>query len=566
VPTSYGVDTGVGGTVRGNYCTLNPLDKGSNITLANGNLDWSGTLAGLVRGTIAAKSDKYYFECVASTSYFLGFALTSASASLSANPAAGAPSGYWGWAIDDNSNNFYFYSDGTNPFTASRATSAGDVYQLAVDATSSSSVKLWVGVNNTWYNSSGGTTGNPATGANPTVTITSGVDLFPSGCNTNSTNAVSMNFGQRPFAYTAPSGFKALCTQNLPTPTIGATTATLANKYFDVSTWSGTGSNISVTNSGSFQPDWVWAKSRSNAGTNNILVDAVRGINYWLASDSTSNESTLGSPSPITAFNSNGFSGDTSISGSGRTYVGWQWKANGSGSTNTAGSITSTVSANTTSGFSVVTWTAPASTGTHTVGHGLGVAPSMIITKSRSGGTGGLGWAVYFTTLGNSAGLALNTTAASFSSANYWGSSNPTSTVFSLNDAASASGYDNNTGNMVAYCFAEVAGYSKFGSYTGNGSADGAFVFTGFRPAYLMVKRTDASFGWWIFDATRNPSNVVTFYLAADSSGAENNFGVVDFTSNGFKFRDSSQGWNASGGSYIFMAFASVPQKFSLAR
>ena len=555
-PTSYGTDTGVGGTVRGNYCTLNPLDKGSNITLANGNLDWSGTLAGLVRGTIAAKSDKYYFECVASTSYFLGFALTSATASLSANPAAGAPSGYWGWAIDDNSNNFYFYSDGTNPFTVGRATSAGDIYQLAVDATNSASVKLWVGVNNTWYNSSGGTTGDPATGANPTVTITSGVDLFPSGCNTNSTNAVSMNFGQRPFAYTAPSGFKALCTQNLPTPTIGATSATLANLYYDASLYTGNGSNQTITNSG-FQPDWIWVKARSNA-QGSSLVDAVRGASKVLISNSTAAEATLTSPP---TFNSNGFTSTTDISTNGYTYVAWQWKANGSGSSNTAGSITSTVSANTTAGFSIVTYTGNATSGA-TVGHGLGVAPSMIILKIRST-TGN--WPVYHVSTGNTKALYLdlaNGQGGDFTGA--WNNTTPTSTVFTLGNSTETNA---SSGTFVAYCFAEVAGYSKIGSYTGNGSTDGPFVFTGMRPAFILIKNSSSTGYWVIFDVARNTYNAMTSQLWPNGNDAESNtYGVIDAVSNGFKLRNTAAGYNDSGSTYIYMALASNPFKYSLAR
>jgi hypothetical protein len=561
-PTSYGSDSGVGGTVRGNYGTLNPLDKGSNVTLANGNLDWSGTLAGLVRGTIAAKSDKYYFECVASTSYFLGFALTSATASLSANPAAGAPSGYWGWAIDDNSNNFYFYSDGTNPFTASRVTSAGDIYQLAVDATNSSSVKLWVGVNNTWYNSTGGTTGDPATGANPTVTITSGVDLFPSGCNTNSTNAVSMNFGQRPFAYTAPSGFKALCTQNLPTPTIGATTATQAGKYFNTVIYTGTGANpITITGVG-FQPDWVWGKTRSTSA-NNIVFDAVRGVSslsaLGLLTDTTGAEANYYTVNGgVTAFTSDGFTASGGVTNSnfnanGVTYVAWNWKANGSGSTNTAGQITSTVSANTTSGFSIVTFTTDGTT--KTVGHGLGVKPSLVIVKVRNGAGS---WITMTDIINGSMQYgALNSTAA-FASIGY---SAPTSTVFQYND--------NNANTQVAYCFAPVAGYSAFGSYTGNFDTNGPFVFTGFRPAYVLIKATSiSSNNWFIYDITRSTYNLTQQPLLANATDTElnsSNYGI-DLLSNGFKIRAIDSNINTNNATYIYMAFASAPLKYSLAR
>jgi len=537
-PTSYGTDTGVGGTVRGNYCTVNAVTKTSNMTLTNGNLDcvssntdWSQAL-----GTIGMSSGKWYFEVTkvnAGGGALIGIAGASVVYSASTYIYQ-SPIGYLYYQTGQKYNNNVDSAYGAS-YTA------GDVVGVAFDADAGTLV----------FYKNGSSQGTAFSG------LTNGPYL-PAILPNNTTGNLTCNFGQRPFAYTAPSGFKALCTQNLPTPTIGATTATLANKYFDVSTWSGTGSNISVTNSGSFQPDWVWAKSRSNAGTNNILVDAVRGINYWLASDSTSNESTLGSPSPITAFNSNGFSGDTSISGSGRTYVGWQWKANGSGSTNTAGSITSTVSANTTSGFSVVTYTGTGANAT--VGHGLGVAPSMIIGKARNSA---LAWRVYHTSIGAANFLALNTTDASASGAT-WNSTTPTSTVFTVGGGSNMN-VDSST-TYVAYCFAEVAGYSKFGSYTGNGSADGPFVFTGFRPAFVLTKRTDSTSDWQLMDSSRDTYNVANKALFPNISDAEGTGYSKDFLSNGFKIRDSGASLNASGGTYIYMVFASNPFKYSLAR
>ena len=377
------------------------------------------------------------------------------------------------------------------------------------------------------------------------------------------------NWGQRPFSYTPPTGFVALNTYNLPASTIKNGAA-----YMAATTYTGNGTSQSVSNSVnsiSFQPDLVWVKGRSS-GVSNSLYDSIRGVRNTLASNSTNAENLESAGYSLTAFNSNGFSvgidnvGIGSVNGSAITYVGWQWKAGTTSSSNTNGSITSTVSAGATQGFSVVTWTAPASTGTHTVGHGLGVAPSMIIAKSRSGGSGGLGWAVYFTTLGNSAGLALNTTAASFSSSNYWGSSNPTSTVFGLNDAASATGYDNNTGNMVAYCFAAVAGYSAFGSYTGNGSADGPFVYTNFRPRFILIRSTSNLREWFLVDTSRNSFNVANSPLRANTSAAEGSDTITDIVSNGFKLRSSDTAFNGSGETYIYATFAENPFKNALAR
>jgi hypothetical protein len=342
--------------------------------------------------------------------------------------------------------------------------------------------------------------------------------------------------------------------------------------------YAGSGATQAISNGSnnptgvSFAPDLVWIRNRTSA-SGGMLLDTIAGTSVFLqTTNANGNASNSGD---FVSFNSNGFSVGANGNLANQTsnnYVGWNWKAGGTAVTNNDGTITSSVSANTTAGFSVVTWTAPASTGTHTVGHGLGVAPSMIITKSRSGGTGGLGWAVYFTTLGNSAGLALNTTANSFSSSNYWGSSNPTSTVFGLNDAASATGYDNNTGNMVAYCFAAVAGYSAFGSYTGNNSNDGPFVYLGFRPRFVMFKDSSTTGAWMIMDTARNTYNVEQNGLAPNNVNAESTYSgtpQVDFLSNGFKIRadNANSYWNnVSGNTYIYAAFAENPFKFSNAR
>ena len=531
-PTSYGTDTGVGGTVRGNYCTLNPLVVFGTSAFSNGNLNVSvSSLNTNNFATIAIPtSGKWYWEY-----------------QITAIGGGGSPMA--GVATTSSNSPALFYRSNGDKLVDGTSSSYGATY------TTTDTIGVAI-------DTDGGTITFYKNGSSQgAITYaTSSGSFFPALRSNAATDNFTVNFGQRAFANTAPSGFKALCTQNLPTPTIGATTATQAGKYFNPVLYTGTGSSQSITGVG-FQPDWTWLKNRS-AGNNHQLFDAVRGVQKAIYSDLTLAEAT--NANALTAFGSDGFTlgSESGINGSGSSFVSWNWKANGSGSSNTAGSITSTVSANTTSGFSVVTYTGQSGAGT--VGHGLGVAPAMIIVKSRSNGA--YGWAVWHSTFTQSEYLLMETTDVKGTASNYWNSSAP-STWTSAFGVGAGPKYVNNSGDtFVAYCFAQIAGYSAFGSYTGNGSTDGAFIYTGFRPAYLMVKRTDASFGWWIFDATRNPSNVVTFYLAADSSGAENNFGVVDFTSNGFKFRDSSQGWNASGGSYIFMAFASVPQKFSLAR
>jgi hypothetical protein len=283
-----------------------------------------------------------------------------------------------------------------------------------------------------------------------------------------------------------------------------------------------------------------------------------------LYSNLTNAEATSSAGVDLISFDTNGFtlgqdSSANSNSSGGVTYVAWNWKANGSGSSNSAGSITSTVSANTTSGFSIVTYTGTGANAT--VGHGLGVAPSMIIIKNRSSA---LNWICYHVSLGNGNAVFLNLTNASGSDT-AWNNTSPTSTVFSLGSAATNA---NGSGNaLVAYCFAPIAGYSAFGSYTGNGSSDGVFVYTGFRPAYVLIKRTTSAYDWWILDATRATYNAVKGRLYANDSSAESTtYPYLDFLSNGFKLRDADGGLNASGEPYIYACFAQNPFKYSLAR
>ncbi|NDG32989.1 hypothetical protein EB118_23340 [bacterium] len=263
------------------------------------------------------------------------------------------------------------------------------------------------------------------------------------------------------------------------------------------------------------------------------------------------------------AFNSNGFQvggNDYTNSGS-ATYVGWQWKGGGTPAvTNNNGSITSTVSANTTAGFSIVTYTGTGANAT--VGHGLGVAPQMIIVKNRSSV---VSWPVYHANLTSAAyAIYLNKTDAQGSFPTLWNSTAPTSTVFSLGTGGSES---NGTGNFVAYCFSAVSGYSAFGSYTGNGSTDGPFVFVNFRPRFLMLKRTDAADNWYLYDTARDTFNVVDRHIHPNLSNAEGTgLAFLDILSNGFKLRQSYTALNASGGTYIYAAFAENPFKVALAR
>lgn len=326
-------------------------------------------------------------------------------------------------------------------------------------------------------------------------------------------------------------------------------------------TYTGTGATQIISNAVngvSFQPDLVWIKGRSGA-TNNGLQDSVRGTaGGILISNSTAAESAGGAY--ISSLNSNGFTVNANSSGNGSaaTYVGWQWNAGGSTVTNTSGSISAQVRANATAGFSVVTYTGTGANAT--VGHGLGVAPSMIIVKNRSSGV--TDWAVYHKNLTSAAYyLWLNSTQAQATSAIVWNSTTPTSSVFSIGTGSQTNG---STNSMVAYCFAAVAGYSAFGSYTGNASTDGPFVYLGFRPRWLMVKRFDSTGNWYIVDSARDLANVTGNYLSPNLSNAEATTTVVDFLSNGFKIRSANVELN--GTSMLYAAFAENPLKYANAR
>ena len=540
-PTSYGTDTGAGGTVRGNYCTLNPL---SNIagTWSNGNLQFVGPNNNRrSNSTIAVSTGKWYWEVTLgnapatksnSSDYnSFGFGLSTVFGSTT-SPSVQTDA----LTLSDNA----YYKNFSGASTDSGTTFAsGDVLSIAVDLDA-----------NTFTfrkNNSSLVTG--------TIGGTAGRELTPIIISYSGDFGVMYaNFGQRAFAYTAPSGFKALNTQNLPTPTIGATTATTADKFFTPVTFTSSATGSVTISSLGFQPDFTWWKSRATVNSDHYLMDVLRGNSTYLASNRTLADQTY---SNIWTPSSSGWTSSNGSYYNNDSTVAWNWKANGTGSTNTAGSITSTVSANTTSGFSVVTYTAVG--GVSTVGHGLGVVPSMMIFKDRDGTAN---WPVYHISLGNTSACLLDSTAASSATANWWNNTSPTSSVVTI-----GSNENTSTRKYVAYCFAPVAGFSAFGSYTGNGSADGPFVYTGFRPAYVLAKKSSGIEIWFVLDSKRGTYNVNKPRLNANNSDAESSaYDIMDFTSNGFKFRNSDTSWNGNGDTYIFAAFAESPFKYSLAR
>jgi hypothetical protein len=325
-------------------------------------------------------------------------------------------------------------------------------------------------------------------------------------------------------------------------------------KYFVATTYTGNGSTQSIT-SLDFSPDFVWLKKRNDIGSHN-LFDSIRGATKWLLSNSTDAEGTTASS--LTSFDANGFSlgSNASTNSNTNTFISWSWRGSDSSAvSNTAGTITSTVSANTTSGFSIVSWNDTSSPST--IGHGLGVSPKMIIMKSRTSGSGN--WLVYHasnTSQPETDYLLLNSTQATADLNTVWNDTAPTSTVFTYGTDGAISG------DMIAYCFADVKGFSKFGSYTGNSSADGTFVYTGFKPAFVLRKNTASLSAWFLHDNKRDGYNLTKNWLSPDDSDAEETVSTllsIDFLSNGFKMRSDNGNGNASGTTYIYMAFAENP-------
>jgi len=327
--------------------------------------------------------------------------------------------------------------------------------------------------------------------------------------------------------------------------------------------YAGSSSAQSITNTVngvSFQPDLVWGKNRSNVNSHR-LTDVNRGVGLVLFSNSTNGDTT--GDGQLSSFNSNGWTftsgAGAGLNESGNNYVAWNWKAGGTPVSNTAGSITSQVSANTTAGFSVVTYTGNGTSGA-TVGHGLSTTPQMIIIKGRNAAGN---WQVYHQAIGNTGIVCLDLTIATYTTALAWNNTSPTSSVFTLGSGGDLNG---SAKTYVAYCWAAVPGYSAFGSYTGNGSSDGPFVYTNFRPRFVLIKSSSDAVNWYVYDTSRDTSNLAGNQLYPNLSNAEVSSVGIDILSNGFKLRYNASPLNASSSTYIYAAFAENPFKFSNAR
>jgi hypothetical protein len=541
-------------TPTNNFATLSSIAKGSQ-TLSDGNLlvtagnGWAWSTFGMTTGKWYCEGS---FTADASQTAF-GF-----HAAGSENcPSSGTP-GY-------TATSYSLYTAYTVGVRGLRHNSSllvnitslsGTTLQMAVDLDAG---HLWFGVNDSWYDSGGTTTGDPSTGANPTYTFTPGT-LSYFVAHGNLGVGTRVNFGQSTFAYTPPTDFLALCTENLGTPTIADPSA-----HFDVALYTGNGTAIGSGGNEisdlSFQPDIVWIKNRGTTDQN-ILTDSVRGATKYLSPDGDYNGVEVTAAETLASFDTDGFTvgNDVQVNTNTENYIAWCWKAGGSVSVNGDGTISSTVSVNPTAGFSIVKYVGNG-TGGATVGHGLGAVPGLIVVKNLDQADS---WPVYHHQVASDPEtdyFTFDTGAAVADLNTIWNDTAPTSTVFSVGTSHLVNA---STENYIAYCFSEVDGFSRFGSYIGNGNADGPFVWCGFRPKYIFVKRTNGYSNWvWTSKTPEyNPTKEVFYVDAAYASTIL----TIDILSNGFKLRDTYAQINTSSSLHVFFAFAEHPFAYARAR
>ena len=553
--TTSGTGTDVmSDTPTTNYATLNPLWARNTYglsTLSNGNLEFGD--AGLTtswggRGsTFEISSGKWYMEWKATDASGQSFVLAVLNTGhyglehfMVQNPQN--QTGCWGPMQNGSAREIKSNGTTLSANAPYYDTLNGQITGIAIDADAGTA---------TWYRN--GTAITDLTDIDISVSSKDAWVVMGITSNGSGTSFVA-NFGQRAFEQTPPTGYSAWNTSNLPAPTVKD-----GSDYFNTVLYSGNGTSQSLTVG--FQPDWIWTKPRNAIGAH-VLVDAVRGNTKFLESNSTGAEQTRTGNDGITSFDTNGYSIGSSAdwNASGETFVSWNWLAGGTGSSNTDGSITSTVSANPSAGFSIVSYTGTGSAAT--VGHGLGVPISLMLVKCRNKG---FGWTIYHQSLGNTRHLEFAATTGYTGDA--WNSTNPTSTVFSVGTDAGSNNGSSPPNNYIAYCFAEVEGYSKFGSYQANNSSDGPFIYCGFKPAFILLKSYNGSTGrdWLLYDSTRSTYNnergaLVPNVASAESSYDDVTYRAIDFLSNGFKLRtNGTPNMNANSESYIFMALAENP-------
>jgi hypothetical protein len=533
-------------TPTNNFATLNPLTSSSVFTISNGSLVLvdDGSASPVILGSIGVNSGKYYWEVYLGSQYaYVGAATVSSRSSVA---YLGAVTGQFMYNANSPASSFangsiYDYS------TASSSTS-GDVVGVALDFDTNVITFYKNGVSQGVFSSGvlSSETWVPAFKSNnsSSAVFNFGQDSSFAGSKTRQGNTDANGIGD--FYYTPPTGYLALCTDNLAEPTIVD-----SETQFNVVTYTGTGSSNPVSGVG-FQPDFVWIKNRS-ATSSNKLMDVVRGAGQQLESDTTNAEATN---SNFASFDSDGFTvvSGTAYNLSGNSYVAWCWKAGGTAVTNTDGTTSSLVSANVDAGFSIVAWNSVGSG--QTLGHGLSAVPQIVITKKRNSANNWIFQANYLDA--TSYYLYLQSTAANVGA---FGNA-ATDTVFDTITGTSGDSY-------ISYVFAPKDGFSKFGSYVGNGSTDGPFVYTGFRPAFLMIKASSRTGSWFITDKERSGYNGKNDHLYANLSNAEDSgatYPYYELLSNGFKLITNAVNVNESGQTYIYMAFAEAPFKNAVAR
>ena len=538
-PTNYTSDSG---SIGGNYATLNPLDKSTTAgTYSNGNLDFTrGSGYGTAKSNFGMRSGKWYCEVVRGS----GNTVLGIMDQLIATDY-----------LDRGSSGYGYRYDGTKVHNNQGHGNIGsysstDVVGLAFDADN----------NNLYFYKNGSQVGS----------FTSVTTVVPNSpwffAFSAESTTLSVNFGQRPFVHTPPTGYKALCSENLSHSVLDG------SEYFDTKLWTGDGNSTRSISNYSFSPDFVWIKNRTTSGWQHVLYDQIRGagtssVTKSLSTDQNRTEASGNDTNHgyLSGFTSNGFdltkgsqsTGDY-VNHNNWEYVGWAWDAGSTTASNTDGTITSSVRANTSAGFSIVNFTADGTAG-DTVGHGLGAKPEFIIYKDLEHAQN---WGAYHVSFGGEYGFNFNTADSIYDDTGYFNDTDPTSSVITLGSYVGYFG----THEFIAYCWTPVEGFSAFGSYEGNGSGDGPFVNTGFRPAWVLYKNADASGGWQIYDSDRDPFNQCDARLQSNSSGAEDTEAAIEIMSNGFKQRATHARSNANGNTYVYAAFAEHPLKTSRAR
>ena len=573
----------------GNFSTFNPLDNtenngvgGCDFAIGNCQGGGAGDNVGIASTIATGNTGKYYAEFYLSATpgtAYVGYYPSTESAIMT---KVWVPSGNRTWLTSNLASyaqNGYLYKDGSSTSSWGSTFTTGDIIQIAIDADNDA---VYYGKNNTWQNS-----GDPESGSSKTGAARTSIpkNVFPAVGHANGSGTVTWkaNFGQDStfggtisaggnadangfgdFKYAPPTGYVALSTANLPISDDidpAQTDDDFPQKQFNTVLYTGNGSDGHAITGVGFQPDLVFFQRRSISGSfGNGMIDSSRGATKGLYPNISNAEADF--TNDFASFDSDGFTlqagSSANINNPSKTFVAWCWRANGgTTASNSEGSTTCTVQANTKGGFSIITYTGTGSAAT--LGHGLEKAPEFIMAKRRS--SPAQTWKNYHVGLGATKYLTLNASDAAATSSGMWNDTEPSTTLISIGNESnvSTSGLD-----YIIYAWHSVEGFSKFGSYEGNGSADGAFIYTGFRPSLIFLKRTDSTGSWLVHDNKRDTENPVNKILLWDTTDAEFESGDrVDFLSNGFKLRNSNAGMNGSGNDYVYGAWGNVPFKYN---